>query len=127
MKTRVIAADPWQPSSTEPIEATPECDLPYGYSFSNRGLMYKGDTSDSQSIHIAGHFDIEAMTRNGDGNNWGTLLRWKDPDGKEHRFALARELLSGDGAEARSVLMDQGFYVAPSKAARTCSMPSYFK
>jgi putative DNA primase/helicase len=119
LKARVIAADPWQPSTVEPAKEPPEAKLPYGYSFSNRGLMWKNPEEEKPEIHIAGHFDVEAMTRNGDSNSWGLLLRWKDPDGKEHRFALPRELLSSDGNEARSVLMDQGFYVAPSKDARS--------
>jgi putative DNA primase/helicase len=52
--------------------------------------MWKNPEEEKPEIHIAGHFDVEAMTRNGDSNSWGLLLRWKDPDGKEHRFALPR-------------------------------------
>lgn len=77
------------------------------------------DDADKPAMHIAGCFDIEAMTRDGDGNGWGLLLRWKDKDGRDHRFALPHELLAGDGSEARGVLMSQGFYIAPSRAART--------
>jgi putative DNA primase/helicase len=121
LKARVLATEPWQPS--EPGERVPdvaESKLPYGYSFSNRGLMWKDpDNAESAAMHIAGCFDIEAMTRDSDGNSWGLLLRWKDPDGRDHRFPLARELLAGDGLEARRVLTSQGFYIAPNPSART--------
>jgi putative DNA primase/helicase len=124
LKARVVEAEVWQPSAKPETEKPkePEHKLPYGYSFSDRGLMFKdpedADT-ESKSLHIAGCFDIEAATRDSDGNGWGLLLRWKDPDGKDHRFALARELLAGDGAEARRILMSQGFYIAPNLAARS--------
>jgi putative DNA primase/helicase len=114
--------------STEDSSATPPpkastvspSKLPYGYGFNDRGLMWKDpDAVDKPAIHVAGCFDIEAMTRNGDGNGWGLLLRWKDQDGRDHRFALAHELLAGDGLEARRVLTSQGFYIAPNQSART--------
>jgi putative DNA primase/helicase len=120
LKDRVNDTDVWQPSAKPDAEKPKEAPhkLPYGFSFSNRGLMYKDPESDSTPLHVAGLFDIEAMTRDGDSGGWGTLLRWKDPDGKDHRYALAHEHLAGDGAEARRILMDQGFYIAPNKAAR---------
>jgi putative DNA primase/helicase len=69
-------------------------------------------------MHIAGLFDVAAMTRNGDGNSWGLLLKWKDPDGRDHSFVLPHELLASEGAEARRVLTNQGLYIAPNQAAR---------
>jgi putative DNA primase/helicase len=93
--------------------------LPPGYGFSNRGLMYQNpDDLDKPAILIAGHFDVVAETRDGDGTNWGVLLRWKDHDNRDHQHALPRVTLAGDGSEARRLLMDGGFFVAPSQAAR---------
>jgi hypothetical protein len=93
--------------------------LPYGYSFTNRGLIW-GDPNkpDNPPILIAGHFDIVAETRDTDGVSWGVLLRWKDHDGRDHQFALPRATLAGDGSEARRILMDGGFYIAPNQTAR---------
>jgi putative DNA primase/helicase len=108
-----------EPPKDKPSAAPPN-KLPYGYGFSDRGLMWKDpDNADKPAMHIAGCFDIEAMTRNGDGNSWGLLLRWKDQDGRDHRFALAHELLAGDGLDARRVLTSQGFYIAPNPSARS--------
>jgi hypothetical protein len=93
--------------------------LPAGFSFSDRGLMYADpDDLDKPAILIAGTFDIEAETRDSDGSSWGVLLRWLDHDDREHRMALPRASLAGDGSEARRMLMDGGFYIAPSQRAR---------
>lgn len=93
--------------------------LPLGYSFSDRGLMHQNpDDLDKPAILIAGQFDIVAETRDGDGSNWGVLLRWKDHDDREHQFALPRATLAGDGSEARRALMEGGFFIAPSQTAR---------
>jgi putative DNA primase/helicase len=122
LKARVVETEAWQPSAKPETEKPEEQKhkLPYGFSFSDRGLMFKDpEDAESKPLHIAGCFDVEAMTRDGDGNGWGLLLRWKDQDGRDHQYALAREHLAGDGAEARRILMDQGFYIAPNLAARS--------
>jgi putative DNA primase/helicase len=93
--------------------------LPTGYSFSDRGLMYQNpDDLDKPAMLIAGHFDIVAETRDTDGASWGVLLHWKDHDDRDHQFALPRSTLAGDGSEARRILMDGGFFIAPSQSAR---------
>jgi putative DNA primase/helicase len=93
--------------------------LPVGYSFSDRGLMYQNpDDLDKPAMLIAGHFDIVAETRDTDGASWGVLLHWKDHDDRDHQFALPRSTLAGDGSEARRILMDGGFFIAPSQSAR---------
>ena len=135
LKARVVAAEIWHPveqaktgdkSKTEGSQANePEAvtaednELPRGYSFiTGRGLMHNSTESDEPPTHVAGCFDILAMTRDGDGSSWGLLLQWRDDDGRDHRFALPREMLAGDGADARRVLMKQGLFIAPSQKAR---------
>jgi putative DNA primase/helicase len=93
--------------------------LPLGFSFSDRGLMWQNpDDMDKPAILIAGHFDVVAETRDADGTSWGVLLEWLDHDDRPHLFALPRATLAGDGSEARRILMDGGFYIAPSQTAR---------
>lgn len=53
------------------------------------------------------------------GGSWGLLLHWKDHDDREHRYALPRAMLAGDGSEARRALLDGGMFIAPSAKART--------
>ena len=106
-------------SNEGPASGPKRSALPPGFSFSGRGLMYNDqDDLDKPAMLVAGTFDIEAETRDGDGSSWGVLLRWLDHDGREHRQALPRASLAGDGSEARRLLMDGGFYVAPSQKAR---------
>jgi putative DNA primase/helicase len=93
--------------------------LPYGYAFSNRGLMWSDPADrDKPAVLVAGHFDVVAETRDADGASWGVLLHWKDHDGRDHQFALPRSTLAGDGSEARRILMDGGFYISPNQTAR---------
>jgi putative DNA primase/helicase len=119
LKARVVETAIWQPKPDQPKPEPEKHKLPNGYAFSDRGLMWKDpDDAEKPALHIAGCFDVEAMTRDGDGNGWGLLLRWKDQDGRDHQYALAREHLAVDGAEARRILMSQGFYIAPNPSAR---------
>jgi putative DNA primase/helicase len=85
LKARVITAELWQVNA-EPKEdpkdykseaATAEHKLPHGYGFTGRGLMHNSNKPDEPSTHVAGCFDIVAMTRDGDGSSWGLLLHWK--------------------------------------------------
>jgi putative DNA primase/helicase len=140
---RTAAAVQWQPVAPEARQATNEdiqtidqgpqeqaeqhverraaqkTSLPLGYTFSDRGLMYQNpDDLDKPAILIAGHFDIVAETRDTDGASWGVLLHWKDHDDRDHQLALPRATLAGDGSEARRILMDGGFFIAPSQTAR---------
>ncbi|UPJ63521.1 DUF927 domain-containing protein [Bradyrhizobium sp. 191] len=126
---RVEAVETWQtvaptaPDQPEDAErhllARAEQKLPTGYSFSDRGLMWSNpDDLDKPAILIAGHFNVLAETRDADGASWGVLLHWKDHDGRDHQFALPRSTLAGDGSEARRILMDGGFFIAPSQTAR---------
>lgn len=125
LRARVDATPLWTPPADETGSDTKEEDagatvLPYGYKFTERGLMWLNPDSDEKPpIQIAGHFDILAETRDGEGGSWGLLLHWKDHDGREHRYALPRAMLAGDGSEARRALLDGGMFIAPSAGART--------
>src|SRR5215831_1323270 len=81
-------------------------------------MLGNEDKRDNHAVVVAGHFDIVAETRDPDGASWGVLLHWKDHDGRDHQFALPRATLAGDGSEARRILMDGGFFIAPSQSAR---------
>ena len=119
LRTRVDATPVWTPQADETESGTGSESgatvLPYGYKFTERGLMWLNPDSDEKPpIQIAGHFDILAETRDSEGGSWGLLLHWKDHDGREHRYALPRAMLAGDGSEARRALLDGGMFIAPS-------------
>jgi hypothetical protein len=48
----------------------------------------------------------------------GRAASMDDHDGREHKYALARSMLAGDGTEARRILLDGGLYVSPVRKAR---------
>ena len=122
---RVATTEPWVPevdaseATLDPAQTEDHFKLPPGYRFRHDGL-YWGDPNDPDKpeLKLSGPFDILAETRDGDGTSWGLLVCWTDHDGREHRYALSKSMLAGDGAEARRLLLDGGLYVAPSQKAR---------
>lgn len=95
-----------------------ESKLPHGYYFGERGLFYRDDDPEKPDLMLASSFDVVAETRDGDGGSWGLLLHWVDHDGREHRLAIPRASLAGDGSDARKILLDGGMYIAPNQKAR---------
>jgi putative DNA primase/helicase len=94
-------------------------ELPFGYRFRSDGLYWSDPNDDDKpDIKLSGAFDVLAETRDGDSSNWGVLMHWVDHDNREHRFALPRAMLAGDGSDARKALLMDGLYIAPSQKAR---------
>lgn len=61
---------------------------------------------------------VDARTRDAEGLNHGRLLRFKDPDGKEHYWAMPMEILAGDGIECRRNLLSMGVIINPNRQAK---------
>jgi len=91
--------------------------LPDGFSLRADGLCFDfGD--DSGPVRVAGRIEVLAQTRDDLGASWGLLLAWKDDDGREHRWAMPRSMLAGDGTDLRAHLLDRGCYVTPVLKSR---------
>ena len=97
---------------------------PYRMSF-ERGLTFIDPDPDKPALHLSSAFEVLAETRSSQGESWGLLLRWADPDGTTHMWAMPRALLAGDGQELRRELLDRGLFVAPQQKARTLLL-AYF-
>jgi putative DNA primase/helicase len=67
---------------------------------------------------ISDPFEILAATRDDAGSSWGLMLRWRDPDGRQHTWAMPRQLVYGDGAALCGELAGRGLSVAPSAKCR---------
>ena len=67
---------------------------------------------------ISGPLHIEAVTFDAGGNNFGRLLRFKDTRGQWRQWAMPMEMLKGDGADLRGMLLSMGVYIDPSPAGR---------
>jgi putative DNA primase/helicase len=56
------------------------------------------------------------VTFDGQGNNFGRLLRFKPTVGKWREWAMPMELLAGDGSQLRGELLAMGVELDPYKA-----------
>lgn len=110
LRTLLTDAPPPAPTGT--------VDAPTGFRMSKTGLWFMPDDPEKPATHVSGWLKIEAETRNAHGNDWGVLIVWFDNDGREHQWAMPRQLLAGDGSEVRARLLAGGLYVDPSIKGR---------
>ncbi len=68
---------------------------------------------------------IEALTFDGQSNNFGRLLRFKNSLGKWRQWAMPMELLRGSGEELRGELLAMGVELDPYKARQ--QLPAYLQ
>ena len=61
---------------------------------------------------------VTARTRTDEGNGWGLLLEFTDPDNRAKAWAMPSALLSGEGSEWAGRLRDMGLRMAPGTANR---------
>lgn len=82
------------------------------------GVVYFDSDPDKEPLRICGRLEIAALTRDGKGDGWGRLLRWRDSEGRAHEWPMPMSLLAGDGNEYRARLLDGGLFLAPGRKAR---------
>ncbi|HEX9005431.1 MAG TPA: DUF927 domain-containing protein [Blastocatellia bacterium] len=80
--------------------------------------VFATDVEQGDRTWVCSPLYIEADTRDGNGDNWGRLLRFFDADGREHKWAMPMSLLSGDGKLYREKLLDSGLILSPVSKAR---------
>lgn len=69
-------------------------------------------------IWVCSPLEILAITRDHDNENHGKLLRFFDYDGVEHRWPMQMELLAGDGAIYRQMLLSGGLQIKEGRQGR---------
>ncbi len=92
--------------------------LPAGFMMRPEGVFLAPEDDDKAPVHVCGSLEVIAGTHDGEGEDWGALLRWKDDDGREHEWAMPRALLAGDCAEVRARLLRGGLFVSTARKAR---------
>ncbi|HMM58322.1 MAG TPA: DUF927 domain-containing protein [Rudaea sp.] len=70
-----------------------------------------GETVEMEPQWICSPLNVEALTRDATGNEWGRLLVFHDRDGQEHRWSMPMSMLAGSGEELRAELLRQGLEV----------------
>lgn len=71
--------------------------LPKGYYVNAAGLQYVDNSNpdkDPVTYRLGPFIEVVGRTRDIESNEWGLLLRWRDPDGVVHELAMANSLLS---------------------------------
>lgn len=87
----------------------------------DQGIWYFGKTdsgTDAPALWICSKLEITAVTRDAKNEAWGRLLEFDDLDRTHHAWALPMEMLKGDGAEYRGVLLSMGLQVSTMTKAR---------
>ncbi|HJA78199.1 MAG TPA: DUF927 domain-containing protein [Candidatus Desulfovibrio intestinavium] len=95
------------------------CPMPEGYRLVPEGRgagLYKQETTadgDVKETRLGPPLFVRGMTRDAEGNDWGLLLEWHDPDGLLHRWAMPLELLNRQGGEWYGQLASGGWLGLP--------------
>lgn len=104
--------------NTAPGDGPPEWDR---FSLTDGGVFFQGVDRDGKPTApecVCSRLDVQALTRDQDGQGWGYLLTFTDPVGKPKQWAMPARMLAGDGGEYRAMLLGMGLRIAPSPRAR---------
>lgn len=112
------AGGPPERPDTGPGEPPPDWDR---FTVNDSGVYFQGVDRDGKPTApewVCSRLDVQARTRDQDGQGWGYLLTFADPVGKPKQWAMPARMLSGDGGEYRAALLGMGLCIAPSPRAR---------
>lgn len=100
--------------------AVTSCPMPDGYMLVKQGKragLYKlEDKQDGTmgEVWLGPPLEVLAATRDATGNDWGLMLKWHDPDGHVHEWAMPQSLLYGQHAEWFALLAHGGWLGNPA-------------
>ena len=72
-------------------------------------------------IFVCSRLDVTAYARSVDSDNWGRMLEWPDPDGRDHSWCMPSELLAGEGKDILARLLSEGLIINHSKRDKILS------
>ncbi len=96
-----------------------DCPMPEGFFLvpeGKRAGLYKLEAKpdgEMNEVRIGPPLAVKGMTRDSEGNEWGLMLEWADPDGKKHTWPMPIELLFRQGADWYSALASGGWFGNP--------------
>jgi uncharacterized protein (DUF927 family) len=74
----------------------------------------RGKAKQMQTVWISAPFEVLGECRDPRGSDWGKMLRWRDPDGREHVGHVADADLQRDPSPLSAMLADNGLRVDPA-------------
>ena len=95
-------------------------EMPPGYTLNGDGLCWLEpgkDGADARSVKLSDAFDILGECRDGDGGDWGLLIRFRDRDGVEKRIIIKRAALASDASAVRAELAGAGLLIVSGTGA----------
>ena len=103
-----------KPASTKDDEQQSET-VQRGFELFNDGLYFLEPTKDGRLRRrkICGRLEVLALARDVDSREWGTLVRFPDPDNKIKQLVIPARSFNGDGLEASGRLLSEGLTIAP--------------
>jgi uncharacterized protein (DUF927 family) len=94
--------------------STGRLELPPGYTLDDDGLYWLEpgkDGADARAVRLSDPFDIMGEARDGEGGDWGLLIRFRDRDGVEKRKTVKRAALASDAGAVRAELAGAGMLI----------------
>jgi len=88
----------------------------------DRGVWFmeqRPDDREPTPIWVCSKLDVPALTRDGDGQGWGYLLRFPDPSGLVRQWVMPARMLSGEGTELRATLLGYGLRICGTAKGRS--------
>lgn len=79
------------------------------------GLYFLEPTKDGKlrCRKISGRLEVLALARDAESREWGSLVRFADPDNKTKQLIIPARSFNGDGLEASGRLLSEGLFIAP--------------
>jgi putative DNA primase/helicase len=99
-------------------KAAPDWDR---FDVTDGGVFYRGVDRDGKPTApewVCSRLEVQAATRDQDGNGWGYLLTFPDPLNRPKQWAMPSRMLAGEGGEYRAALLNMGLRIATSPRAR---------
>lgn len=86
-----------------------------GFELFDDGLYFLEPTKDGmlRRRKICARLEVLALARDADSREWGTLVRFADPDSKVKQLVIPARSFNGDGLEASGRLLSEGLTIAP--------------
>jgi len=93
--------------------------LPANFSLGKDGLYFRFTDSDYPPLRLCSPITVSAFSHDESDANHGLVLEWLSPrTHQKHKWSMPMRLLSGDGNEIRSKLLDEGLLLSPGKRAK---------